>query len=119
MESAAEAITPVLQTDTEPGSTTSEREHYPGRKYSALAVLNAALQQVRGTERGDVLFAWCDQPLLPRGSHPSLQYHVTARCCTASGLSHVEVSYQCRSTHEIHTNKKQFWVEQQHQAETC
>lgn len=76
MESAAEAITPVLQTDTEPGSTTSEREHYPGRKYSALAVLNAAMQQVRGTERGDVLLRGttnlCCRPVL------------TLRCSTMS-----------------------------------
>ena len=59
MESAAEAIYAFLQTQPEPElePTASEREHYPGPRYSALAVVNGAVQQVLGTERDNAQFA--------------------------------------------------------------
>lgn len=54
MESAAEAIKALLQTQPESEPVADEREHYPGLRYSALAVVDGAVQQVRGSRHCSV-----------------------------------------------------------------
>ena len=122
MESAEEATKALLQTQPEPEleSAADEREHYPGLRYSALAVVNGAVQQVRGTRQCSVCVTV--RPFTATCYARLADGQVTV-CCTASGLGLIEIAYvsTCRSTQKIYTNDKQARIQQSNQAKaiTC